>query len=394
MNCKAIEYMLTFGYMIDNSTFACEIQRLLPGELISYMDGQIDIDAYYRLDNSPTIECSIDEAVEMIDECFRKAVSRCFDKDIEYNYSYHLADMSAGLDSRMVSWVAKDLGYKNITNISYSQSTSDERIIASEVARFLGNDFLHQQLDDANFIYDVEEIVKMNSGAAYYVGITGGNRLLSRINFNRYGLEHTGQLGDVVVGTFAKTKEHKPVAINSKRNSLTLQIDYDDTAMKEKFNNNEQYNIYTRGFLGALSSHLIRKNYTYAVSPFIDVDFMNLCFSLPLEYRINHTLYFKWIERKYPLAFSLPSSRKRKKNMPVVLKISYRNLISALHFCQNKLIDSGIIAQKVSSNHMNPFEFWYQTNNEIMKFIDEYYEESICKMNVNNKNVRQNRKVV
>lgn len=31
----------------------------------------------------------MNEAIELIDQGFRKAVKRCFDKDTEYGYKYH-----------------------------------------------------------------------------------------------------------------------------------------------------------------------------------------------------------------------------------------------------------------------------------------------------------------
>ena len=137
----------------------------------------------------------MNEAIELIDQGFRKAVKRCFDKDTEYGYKYHLVDLSGGLDSRMTTWVAHDMGYRNIVNICYSQSTSLDCQYAKDVAHFLGNQFYVKYLDEASFVREVEEVTKKNFGMGYYAGITGGNQFLKFLNFRVLGLEHTGQLG-------------------------------------------------------------------------------------------------------------------------------------------------------------------------------------------------------
>lgn len=381
-NDKAAIYMLTFGFMIDDSTFAKGVKRILPGQYVTVERNVSKIVNYYMLDNTKTIKCTLDEAVELIDEGFKKAVKRCFDKDLEYGYTCHLADMSAGLDSRMTSFVAKFLGYENITNMSYSQSVSDEFIMAKNASLSLGNEFLYQPLDDAMFIYDIEDIIKMNSGAAYYIGITGGRRLLSKINFNKYGLEHTGQLGDVIVSTFCKTDKElsMPTDINTKRNSTTLNIEFKDKNIETRYKNTELFNMYTRGFLGALSTHLIRKNYTYAVSPFIDIDFMEICFSLPLRYRINHRLYFKWIQEKYPEAFKLPSSRKQKTLKAQLLNFPKRVYRKIMREGRGICLKLGIAQYSQNPNHMNPFNYWYETNYQIRNFINEYYNKNLPKL--------------
>ena len=53
--------------------------------------------------------------------------------------------------------------------------------------------------------------------------------------------------------------------------------------------------LYLRGFQGALSTHYIRSNYTYAVSPFIDPEFIDICFSILKCLRIYIRLFWTWI---------------------------------------------------------------------------------------------------
>ena len=80
---------------------------------------------------------TLGDAVEQLDVLFRKAVSRCFEKDKAYGYNNHLASLSGGIDSRMVNFVAKELGYKKISNYTFGQSFSDEVRFAFLVGKYL-----------------------------------------------------------------------------------------------------------------------------------------------------------------------------------------------------------------------------------------------------------------
>ena len=374
----AARYILLFGYMIDSTTFAKEIERILPGHYMK-CTGNTAVDlVYYRLQNRE-IPCSLGQAVELVDEGFRRAVKRCFDKDLEYGYTHHLADMSGGLDSRMTCWVARDMGYGDITNMSYSQSASDEMNMARRVAAALRNEFLHMQLDDASFVYDIDDMVRMNYGATYYSAITGGNRMLSGLNFHKFGLEHTGQLGGVVVGSWSPSRKHRLPDINSKRSSRRLSAIGVGGDILGSYENDELYVMNTRGFLGTLGSHLIRRNYTYAVAPFIDVDFLDLCFSIPLAYRAGHRLYFEWVNRKYPEAAKLPTTRKKGEATAAAAlwSLMSRAAAKAKRETARMVYHAGLKQYATNPNFMNPFDYWYETMPRLRAFISDYYRENI-----------------
>ena len=376
-NEKAAYYMLTYGFMIDNSTHIEGIQRLTPGDYICIENAKVSIKPYFRFNNTTTIDISFDEAIDLLDIEFRKAVKRIFDKDIEYGYQTHLADMSGGLDSRMVSWVASGMKYNNISNICYAQSHSAEWRHAMDVANALGNDFMYMPLDKCNFLFEIDKVVSMNYGLSYYAGITGGRRFLERLNSNLFGLEVTGQLGDVAIGTFVHGKP-RHIAPNFHKNKYSNRLPYifDEELLKE-FDNLELFSIYKRGFLGALSTHLIRNNHTDVVSPFLDVDFLAFCLSIPLDYRFNHRLYNAWIVRKYPDAARIPTSRydgSVKENIhwnraKQLVKLGPGYVVRhLLRICNIEL--------KGSPAKMNPFQYWYVTDDKVRNFIHCYYDEN------------------
>ena len=67
----------------------------------------------------------------------------------------------------------------------------------------------------------------------------------------------------------------------------------------DQYENQEIFDVYTRGFLWAMSTYVIRQNYFEVGSPLLDIDFLEMCFSIPIKYRKQHNNYLKWIKRYY-----------------------------------------------------------------------------------------------
>ena len=232
-NPVAAQYMLTYAYMIDDSTFIRQIHRLLPGKYLSVKSGQVSITRYHFIANKEK-RMSEAEAVEIIDTAFREAIRREFDKDREYGYR-HLVDLSGGLDSRMVSWVAHDMGYTDQVNVTYCQAGYRDESISKQVALYLGHEYVFKPLDDIRWMYDLEEITSRNNGAALYMGITGGNRMLRTLRTEQFGIEHTGLIGGSDVGTFYHDRKFnygKPV-FGMNAYSERLKYEFDEEILKD-----------------------------------------------------------------------------------------------------------------------------------------------------------------
>lgn len=371
---KAAHWMLSFGYLIDEATFTQEIKRLRAGKALYLKKGVWEERRYHQF-RSENLQISEDEAIEKIDTLFRQAVKRCFDKDLEYGYPRHLVDLSAGMDSRMVNCVAQTLGYGNITNISYSQTGSEEALLSKKAAALFGNELIFEPLDGHEFVYDIDTLLRGNFGTYLYTGITGGARLLAKLDFGQYGAEQTGQLGDIAIGTFVKTA-NEAVDPEGVRLSHRIPLRYDPNP--EHFENQDLYSLYTRGFMGAMSSWFIRKQHTYALSPFTDVDFMAFCYELPTAMRRGHNLYWKWVERYYPKALEVPTSRKHLPSNPVQKAVDFgeRAFHKGLKLGRTLLFKAGLVPSRIRSDaSMNPYDYWYDTDPKMREFFDTYYKE-------------------
>lgn len=368
----AAQYMLTYGYMIDDTTYIRQIHRLLPGKYLRARGGQVSVTRYHMIQDVP-VSITEEEAVEKIDAAFREAVRREFEKDREYGYR-HLVDLSGGLDSRMVSWVAHDMGYTDQINVTYCKAGYRDETISKQIALRLGHEYLFKPLDDAKWMYDIDEMTSQNNGAALYMGMTGGRRLLEMINMEQFGIEHTGMIGDAILGTLYRDKElscGRPV-LGQSTHSDRLQYTFDEELLQE-YSCQEMFGIYTRGMLGASSSYLIRQQYIETASPFMDVDLLDVAFSIPFDMRNHHHMYLRWINEKYPRAAEFGWEKwggiKPKESHIFFRKMKTTQRLLWQAVCKAAHIDN--------QDSMNPIDYWFDKDPGIQKYMQDYMEASI-----------------
>ncbi len=378
---EAIKQMLYFGYMVDNRSCISEIKRIFPGTYVKKNLTELEEETYFQFENHTLVEKSEDELIELIDSVFVKALKRELDKDKEYGYK-SLMDISGGMDARTVCFAAKKLGYNEITNICYSQMNAYERKITEEMIITLGNDYIFKSLDNASFIYHLDDLVKENYGLSYFMGITGGRDFLKILDKNEFGIEHTGILGDVYEGSFNSKPVYEKPYINPKyRFSRLLDINLDLTFMR-RYEDNEIFKFYTRGVLAGTSTHIIRQKYFETYSPFEDVDFLKLMFSIPLEQRINGKIYMKWVNKKYPEAMQFlyagtmcnPNSGWGKIKLRTIWNVFLLKIVIPI---RKKIFYDTEWNYKGT---MNPVEYWYEKNSKLRLFIKKYYQDNVEKI--------------
>lgn len=372
LNNRAVKYMLTCGFMLDNSTFVQNIYRLLPGKYAELQEGSLGIKRYYMIPHCIE-DISESVAIDRIDKTFRQAIAREFEKDREYGY-HHLVDLSGGLDSRMVTWVAHEMGYVDQLNVTYCKAGYADQKIAEQISGHLGHEYLYKALDDVKWMYDVDEMTNRNNGAAVCLGMTGGNRLLQELNTDLFGIEHTGMVGDAILSTFYHDEQlsHGRPQFGLNQYSQMVKYNFDERILAE-YPTQEIFAIYTRGILGAQSSYITRQHYVETASPFLDVDFLNTTMTLPFAYRNNHSIYLQWIAERYPYAAEFGWEKwggvKPKKNQIIIRRMkTMQRLVK--QYC------SAILRIPLQDS-MNPMDYWYHENPEVRLYLDGLYEKRI-----------------
>ena len=381
---KAVYYLLTYGFMADESTYIQGVSRLLPGHYIEISNGNIQIKEYYALkrDKMNLANKSENELIEILDDLFTRAVKREYEKDREYGYR-HLIELSGGLDSRMNYWIAHELGYKDSMAITFCQSNYTDELVAKQIASYCKDEILVWPLDSAKHLYDVDRCTSLNFGISLYSGVGGELRIFDNINMKKYGVLHTGQLGDAIVGTYIKDEQELYSFGTIGNYSGKLLGSFKDNSY-DRFSNREEYFLNVRGFLGCLSSHLYARYYTEECSPFLDADVMDFCLSIPLSKRIDHNIYKKWILVKHPEAARFVWE---KTGTLISKSESYLKLRQLKQVAWDVLTHPRLLLRKIGlpvkaptlSDYrgMNPMDRWLRDNDTLQKFVKEYYQMHI-----------------
>lgn len=365
--------LLTYGFMVGDITLCEEIHKINPGCYITYQEGKVEEHRYYMLENSS--DTTIDEklAIETIDESFRQAVIREFEKDNEYGYK-HLVALSGGLDCRMTSFVAHDCGYERQLNITFSQTEYWDQTLPMKMARDLRHEWIFKALDNGMWLYDVEEVTKTTGGNVLYYGTAHGNSLLKYLNLDTLGLSHSGQLGDVVVGTKCKDN-HSPYIIGE--GAISTKYLKHLSVTNDNGYNKEIGMFYFRYLNGTNNGLQNIYNYTESLSPFLDLDFLEKVLSIPVELRQNHRIYKKWILEKYPQAAKYEwETTGRKINTPVI-RIGNRELpVANIPKTIRTLIRRKALGVKENINSakgMNPIAYYLTHNSELYNYLNGYF---------------------
>ena len=377
LNYIAAYELLTYGHLLNEKTLVNEIKRLLPGNYLVIKKGNLAIKKYYNIDNEVDNSLKETEIIEGLDYHFRNAISLQFNKDIEYGYK-HLVALSGGLDCRMTTWIADEMGYNNITNYTFSQYNYLDMTIAQKIADSIHSKWIYISLGNGDLLKDIENIIPITEGVHAMLAHTYYAHSL--LPTTEYGIHHSGSLGDVIIGSYenqinTRGISHQKVVSNKLISKL-------GNNSFSNFKNQELYTFYNRGLNGILSSHLINQAYSETVSPFLDPDFLDFCFSIPMKYRLHHNIYKKWIIQRYPEASKIkwektngyitePSISIRKKDVLI------RKIPSFI--IENALLKFGIktFSGSGSKAHMNPYEFWYRNNPSIGDNFSHIFESKI-----------------
>lgn len=378
LNKNAAYSLLTHGHVLCNETLVNEIRRLTPGYYLVFDETGIQKSAYYELSNQ-SVEIDEEKAISKIDHYFKNAIRLAFEKDREYNYK-HLVALSGGLDARMTTWVAHNMGYTEMLNYTFSQTDYLDETIAKQITRDLKHEWLFKALDNGIYLYRYfDRAISISGGMSRSASLTHTLSTLDQLDFTQYGLVHTGQLGDVILGTYYKEgiKHGFYPGAGADSQLLINKVIYS----KENAVNvldEELFKFYNRGLTGINAGLAPMQKYTETISPFMDIDFLNFCLSLPLRYRRGHSIYIKWINRCYPEAanyvYEKVNDKINKKIFTVKgVPIPWTGIPQAgLKFLKKKL------KINLKSNwHMNPLDYWYRNNPELVQFYDYTFEKNI-----------------
>ena len=363
-----VDDFLYYGYMVDKHTIINGVDRIYPGTFLKCKDGKESISIYHRLKKNYRKDITIDEAIELLDNSFSNAVKRIIDKDIEYGYRT-IVDISGGLDSRMNLCTALKFSDKFL-GVTYAQTDSDDYRVVKKIKKVCNIESIFYPLDSGKCLLDIDDLVFMNQGMNYYYGITGGKKVLEMLDSRITGIEIWGLLGDINEGVMVQDGEDEMVWDYDRFRTIK-KYSYVDSYDRETFDDREIQWFYVRGMLAGMNTGFIRQNFVEPITPYGDVEFMDVCYSLPFSMRGKSHVYRRWMKEKYPKyaniecsATGFPLTVGKLGDYVGFMRRVYRKIFKIMHL------------EKLSWS-MNPIKGWYEKNELIREYFQKYYDENI-----------------
>lgn len=366
-------YMLTFGYMIGDTTLLENVKRIEPGTILTLKDEAIKLEQYYFLDNENYLTDSEDKIIDNMYELFNDSIDKSFRKDAENGYK-HISYLSGGLDSRMIAVGAKKLGYDDITTITFSENYSRDEQIAREIAADFKLNSIFRSLNNGNFLMDIDDAVDGNFGQNIYSGamhLVSTNKL---INFDEFGFIHNGNLADVMHGDYIDAPRHTPPSIDNWMYSKVLKdkVEFIIPSVQEKYANEEKFAIYNRGINGMYNGSVSALDISETCEPFTNQDVIAYCSRMEPKHKYKEAVFLKMIQKYYPEATKY---KWQKWNVnPTEVNTKFMGTIFGKVY---RVLDGQIQRFASQSNNMNPFDKWYSTNESLRNFINEYLKENL-----------------
>lgn len=370
--------LLTFGYMLHDNTLCDEIKKIPPGTILQYdlINGTLSFEKYYELKNTPYIDDSKENILKEMNRLFEIAIHKEYEKDVEYGYK-HIATLSGGLDSRMNVVTGKKLGFNDILTITFSQNDYLDEKIAKQISSDLNFEFLFYSLDNGNYLKNIEKPILANDGQAFFAGAAHALAMINLINWEKNGLIHTGQIGDLILGSYLMSTKHSPVskdiiykaAYSTKLIKKIPQSIIDN--LSKVYETDEIFVFYERCVNGIFNGYQMMHHYSEFSSPFLYLDFLDYVMKIHPKHRYNNVLYEDWIN-----SFMVTASKYIWEKSGV--KINDNIIIKIMNQLQKQI--RIILFKDITKISMNPFDAWYKNNIDLRETFEHYFDENIKRL--------------
>jgi len=142
LDFTALQYYLSLNYVPCPHTLVRGIQKLPPGHLLEWQDGDIEIEAYWRLRFEPQPRKSLEGAQEELDSLLRESVREHLISDVPLGIW-----LSGGVDSSTILHYTRELSTSRVKtfSISFTGRSFDETAYIREIASKYDTE--HHELD-------------------------------------------------------------------------------------------------------------------------------------------------------------------------------------------------------------------------------------------------------
>lgn len=369
---------LCFSNLPERKTPIIGISKILDAHYleIDCNDLKISEKEYYNLSEVPTFKRNKDFAVDEMHEVFTDAVLMEYHKDNELGKN-HLSLLSGGLDSRVAMMYAMQNNEIPDNALCFSQSGYFDHTISEKIAEDFGIHYEFIPLDGGKFLYKIDELTEISEGMVFYTGGIHVSHAVEKMKYENFGLFHSGQIGDGVLGGFnSEPRRKKPTQFKIVVNDTFLPKVQDSLSQILKNYETEELfllrNIaYNRTLLGA---HVLQQK-RYQTSPFMSRNFLKLAISLPEEWKFNHNFYIEWINKhckestKYRWERTLmkPNAKWKTAFGDQFIKRSFR------------ILNEKILKTPQNAS-MYPYQHYYDQDQKMQEFYQDYFNKNLYRI--------------
>lgn len=371
----AAYYLLTFGYMLDDRTLIKGVSRLDAGCSLELRPGEAPRPhAYWRYANEQDSGMTEAAAARGLYEGLSAAVCSGFEKDLSAGYR-HVSLLSGGLDSRMIAFFAKELGFRDVLTLTFGQSGCADEEIASAIARDLGYEHLFRPLDGGEFLRrGFGSCVAANDGLILYAGSAHALTSYEMIDWRRYGLLHNGNLADASQGDYVDSDEHSPpeASVWAYSRRLLDRVASETAAATARYPNQEAFAIATRGVNAILNGSISAQGLTETDEPFLHPDLVDFASRMPPRLKNGERAFLAMIERYFPAATRYPWQKWGQR--PTLANLERRRSLPQKVLRRGRrLLQKGAAAARGRPDpaDMNPFDHWARSSPEYRAFLGE-----------------------
>lgn len=376
LDTSAAYCLMVYGHLLEDNTLVKEVKRLAYSSTIEFdlKTENLSVEKYFKYEIKE-VKIELQDAINEVERLFARSVKKDWNKDTE-NQAEHLSLLSGGMDAKTNVLMAKEFGYKEISTYTFGQSTSQDVIIAQDVAT--RNKFKHRCnfLDKADYlnIDNYEQYVKNTDGLVLLQGSAHMQFSMAKLDLKPYAVLHTGQIGDALFGSFSSQKSLS----ENKRNigyvgqvfdpKMLDNIENLDTILQRNNGKQELFVYEQRIMNAAIMGDRALYNSIDSVSPFYDFELIKFMQSVPQEFKKDDKLYFDWLAQKHPQILDFKWEKiDMKPNHP--LKVKYGKVFK-------RYVNGARKYFNFNYDSMNPFSKWLVENPEIVSNLKErFYKE-------------------
>lgn len=378
---SAIYGFLGFGYFLDKYTYFKDIHKLTTGQFLEYTySSQESILKNYYEFKIVKSDCDESELIERFESIFSKSMDRITALNNYYGYRSASA-LSGGLDAKTVSTFLYERGVTNNLTLTFAQSSSYDATVPEKIASDLGLEHLFYCLDRGNFLaLHAREYIKKTEGLLSYQTAIHGYSMLRNIDFKDIGVYASGQIGDVLFGSFLGKKYDTIESLKKlsycgiAHSEIYEKIDFlEELVVSYQQRGLELFNYEQRQSNATIVGDNFVRQMVDTISPFFNRKLIELSLSIPDSMQLHSNFQIKWLKAHHPIVLKYiwdkcgccPTS---------LLKIRISTFVSkALRYVGRRF---------GKSVGMNPFDLWMRQNPKILDYLNFEYKRGINQLNL------------